>query len=601
MSLNQQLAELFKSMAAILEIRGEPVFKAIAFSKVGRLLDDSTIDLRKAVADGTLDEIAGIGKSSRKIIEDVVRTGRSEDFESLRATVPEGLVGMLALPGLGPRTIALLWKERGITSIDDLSRAIEAGKLDGLKGVGAKKIEQIKQGLAMRDQAGRRLGIGEALPVAMAFVDRLRALEQIQSAEPAGSLRRRRETVGDLDILCVLRPGASGQEVADRFVTFPEVARVLGQGPAKASVMTTLGLQVDLRIVPESSFGAALQYFTGSKDHNVRLRSLAQSRGLTLNEWGLFREDDWNRARSGSKKDSDHAELHPASSANPLASRTEADIYKALDLQYVEPELREDRGEIELASQNKLPALVDRSDIRGELHCHTTASDGTASIEEMARAALELGYGYIVITDHSKSQVIARGLDAKRLLKQIESIRKLDGSIRGMTLLVGSEVDILADGSLDYDDDLLQRLDFVIASPHNALRQESDKATERILRAIDNKFVNVIGHPTGRLINQRAGLELDWPRVFEASRASGTALEINAAYPRLDLNDTTARAAIEAGVTLTIDTDAHSVSGLSEIHLGIDVARRAGATRQNILNCGEVDAIRRWVAAKRDR
>lgn len=597
MSLNHQLSQMFKTMAAILEIKGEPVFKAIAFSKVGRLLDDATIDIRKLVENDALESLEGVGKSSRKVIEEFVKTGRSKDFDELASSIPSSLIEMLQLPGLGPKTIALLWKERGITTVDELGHAIEAGKLDGLRGVGEKKIAQLKQSISMRDQAGKRFGIFDAMRIGEMILEQVKKIKGVHDARIAGSLRRMKETIGDLDILVTLKPKASGDDVTAAFVKLPQVVTILGQGSTKASVMTSIGLQVDLRVVPKENFGAALLYFTGSKEHNVRLRARAQSMGLTLNEWGLFNEREWESAKSRAKSASTETFLPKVKA---VASKSEESVYKALGLDYIEPELREDRGEIDLALANKLPKLVELADIQGELHCHTTASDGENSIEEMAARAKEIGYHYIVITDHSKAQVVARGLEPERLIQQIERVRNISSSIPKFTILIGSEVDILADGSLDYPDDLLKELDFVIASPHVALRQDITKATERILRAIDNKYVNVIGHPTGRLIHQRSGLEYDWPRVFSAARG-GTALEINAAYPRLDLTDQVSRAAIASGVMLSIDTDAHNVDGLASMTLGISVARRAGATKSNILNCQPLEFLRQWVRKKRDR
>lgn len=596
MSLNSQLAEMFKTMAAVLEIRGEPVFKAIAFTRVARAIDDSTVDIAKAVQEGTLDQIKGVGASSRKVIEDVVRAGRSSDYEELIATIPSGLIEMLSISGLGPKTIAKLWRERDVKSIDELSVAIESGKLEGLAGIGAKKIEQIKQGIEIRATAGKRMGLPFAMELAQTIVAQVKALPGVTRAQPAGSLRRCKETVGDLDILATIAGGAKPEEITLAFTKFPQVTHILGQGELKSSVMTDAGIQVDLRIVPPDHFGAALQYFTGSKEHNVHLRQIAQDKGLTLNDWGLYRDADWENAKTKSKgKDASHAANH----AKAIASKSEQDIYAALGLKYVEPELREDRGEIELAQQDKLPRLIEQSDLVGELHCHTTASDGTASIEEMAQRAKELGYAYIVITDHSKSQAQARGLDAKRLLAHADAVRKVNDKLQGIEVLIGTEVDILADGHLDYGDDVLAQLDFVVASPHSALRQERDKATDRLLRAIDNKFVNVIGHPTGRLINQRPGLDFDWDAIFRAAAQSGTALEINASWPRLDLDDVRARGAIAAGVMLTIDTDAHSARDLGANQLGIAVARRAGATAKHVLNTQPLATLRKFVAEKR--
>jgi DNA polymerase (family X) len=450
----------------------------------------------------------------------------------------------------------------------------------------------MKEGIAMRAQASQRMGIGEALPIAQALVERLRTMKQVKQAEIAGSLRRGRETVGDVDLICALKDPAAGAEVSASFVKFPEVQKINGQGNTKASVITIGGLQVDLRILPEENFGAALLYFTGSKDHNVQLRGRALDMGLTLNEWGLYKLKDYDRA---AKKTAE------APGIKPLASKSEADVYQALGLDYIEPELREARHEIAAALEHKLPALITQANIRGDLHTHTKASDGAATIEEMAEAAKALGYQFLAITDHSRSQVIANGLTAERLLRHVKQIHKANERIKGITLLAGCEVDILADGRLDFESEVLAELDIVVASPHLALKQDEKKATDRLLRAIENPYVNIIGHPTGRLINRRAGLPIDIHKIIEAAAKTGTALEINAGYPRLDLNDVNARAAIEAGAMLAIDTDAHSTEELGTLALGLTVARRAWATRQHVINCMSVEQLRKFIASKRPR
>jgi DNA polymerase (family X) len=591
MSANTDLSDLFARFAAIIEIKGENVFKAIAFSKVSRLIKDLPFDIKQAFEDGKLGDIEGIGAGSRRIIEQFVKDGRSTDFDEAAASVPPGLLPLLDIPGLGPKTIALLWKQRAITNIEDLIKAIDENKLAGLKGIGEKKIQSIKQGIAMRAQAAQRRGIGEALPIAEALVERLKKLPHVTHAQFAGSLRRGRETIGDVDLVCSIADPAAGPTVAYAFVSFPEVTHINGQGATKASVITAGGLQVDLRIVPEENFGAALLYFTGSKDHGVKIRGLALSKKMTLNEWGLYALDDHEKAE---KKTGEAPKL------KPLASKTETDIYRKLGMAYVEPELREDRGEVELALQNKLPNLITLADYRGDLHTHTTASDGSNSIEEMAEAAAAHGYKFLAITDHSKSQVLANGLTAERLLKHAKEIRRVSDKMKGsITLLAGSEVDILVDGRLDFEDAVLAELDFVVASPHVSLKQDTQKATDRILRAIENPYVNVIGHPTGRLINQREGLPLNFAPLFKAAAATGTAMEINAGYPRLDLNDINARAALLAGVTLSINTDAHGTAGFAEIEMGLQVARRAWATKSNVLNCGTLAELKQFIARKR--
>ncbi|HEY1922733.1 MAG TPA: DNA polymerase/3'-5' exonuclease PolX [Tepidisphaeraceae bacterium] len=590
MSLNTELSDLFRTFAALMDIKGESAFKAIAFSKVSRILKDMTIDLEEATRNGTLKDLEGIGPSSQRIIEQYIKTGSSKDFNEVAASVPAGLIPMLEIPGLGPKTISLLWKERKITSIDELTAAIEKGTLDGLKGIGDKKIEAIKQGIALRAQASGRVGIVGALEIGEAMLEPLRALPAVSHAEFAGSLRRRRETIGDVDIVCALKKTSDGESVSAAFAKFPLVERILGQGPTKASVLIKGGMQVDLRIVPAENFGAALQYFTGSKDHNTRLRGLAQDKKMTLNEWGLYKLAEYDRS-----------EKKPGfpPKAKPVASKTEEDIYHALGMEWMEPVLREDRGEIDAALTGKLPKIIQLKDIRGDLHSHTVASDGHATIEQMAQAAKSLGYEFLAITDHSKTQVIANGLTADRLLKHIKEIRRVSDQMKGITLLAGCEVDILADGSLDFEDAILKELDFVVASPHIALKQDTAKATDRIVRAIENRYVNVIGHPTGRIIFGREGLPLNFPRIFKAAADTGTALEINAAFPRLDLNDANAHGALAAGVKLSINTDAHSTEGFGEMQFGIYVAQRAWATAGDVINCMKLPQLKAFIQKKR--
>jgi DNA polymerase (family 10) len=592
MSLNSELADIFARMAAVMEIKGEVAFKAIAFSKVSRLLRDLHQDIRQAVEDGTLTQIEGIGKSSQKIIEEYVRTGRSVDCDELSQSVPAGLLPLLQIPGLGPKTIGVFWKQRGVHNMEDLIKALDSGTLAGLKGIGDKKLISIKQGIEFLAQSKGRLGIGEALPIGLALLERLRQVKQVQQAEIAGSLRRRKETIGDVDLICSLKDRNSGPAVSEAFTKFPEVQRVLGQGGTKASVVTIEGLQVDLRIVPPENFGAALLYYTGSQGHNVKIRGRAQDMGMTLNEWGLYKLADYEKAERKSGE---------APNLKPLASETEAAVYSQLKLMYVEPELREDRGEVEAAETGKLPKLITQADIRGDLHSHTTASDGTASIEEMAAAAKAKGYEYLAITDHSKSQVIANGLTAERLLKHVAAIRKAGEKIKGIKLLAGCEVDILVDGSMDFEDAVLAELDIVVASPHASLKQDTATATARILRAIKNRYVNIIGHPTGRMINRREGLPLDFPKIFKAAAEQGVALEINAGYPRLDLNEVNARGAIDAGCVLSIDTDAHSTDGLDEIDFGISVARRAWVTVKHVINCWSWPDLNKFLNRRRSR
>ena len=591
MSLNTDLSDLFRTFAALMDIKGESTFKAIAFSKVSRILKDMTIDLEECCREGKLKELEGIGPSSQRIIEQFITTGKSTDFEEVAASVPSGLIPMLEIPGLGPKTIALLWKERKITSLEELTKAIDAGKLDGLKGIGDKKIEAIKQGIELRAQSSGRMGIVDAMEIGQSLLESLKRLPDVKLAEIAGSLRRRRETIGDIDLVCALKNPTAGEAVSAAFVKLPLVERILGQGQTKASILTKRGLQVDLRIVPADNFGAALQYFTGSKEHNTKLRGLAQQKKMTLNEWGLYKLDEYDRS-----------EKKPGfpPKAKPVAGKTEDDIYKALGMPCMEPVLREDRGEIEAALAGKLPKIVRLQDIRGDLHSHTTASDGGNSIEEMANAAKALGYEFLAITDHSKTQVIANGLTADRLLKHAAEIRRVSDRIKGITLLAGCEVDILADGRLDFEDAILAELDFVVASPHIALKQDTAKATDRILRAIENRYVNIIGHPTGRLIFGREGLPLNFARIFKAAADTGTALEINAAFPRLDLNDVSRprrhRRRRQASQSTPMPT---TPQDFDQMKFGIFVAQRAWATAADVINCMTLSKLKEFIRRKR--
>jgi DNA polymerase (family 10) len=598
MSLNQELAELFHALAALMELRGDNTFKVIAFQKVSRIIRESSLDFKKCMEEGTLCDIEGIGKGSQQIIEEFIQSGKSSVFEEVAGSVPAGLVPLMSIDGLGPKTINLLWKERGVTSLEELEKQLGSGALAGVKGIGAKKIETIRAGIesyknrAATGPADRRTGIMEALVPAEELIVRVRAIPGVIRAEIAGSLRRRRETIADIDFVGAVEDMDATGPIMSAFTKLPGVVQVIVTGPSKTSVRIANGMQLDLRLVPEENFGAALVYFTGSKEHNVKIRSLALKKKMTLNEWGLYKLDEYEKAKKETAK---------PPPIRPVASRTEEDVYKKLDLEFVPPEIREGRNEVDAAAEKRLPVLILRGDIRGDLHTHTNESDGTATIDEMAAAAKALGYEYLAVTDHSKALAMTNGLSVERLMKHIENIHRISDKLKGITLLAGSEVDILADGRMDYEDEVLKELDIVVGSPHISLKQDTKKATDRLLRAIDNKYVNIIGHPTGRLINRRDGLPLDMAKVIQAAADSGTCLEINASYPRLVLDDTNARHAMEAGVMISIDTDAHSTGELDLMPYGINVARRAWLEPKHVLNCQSLTTIRKFVKAKRDR
>lgn len=590
MSTNAQLAQMFNDMAAVLQLTGENAFKAIAFQRVARILDALDYDVAEKAQLGQLPEIEGIGASSRRVIEQYANHGISDDYNQLVQAIPPGLLDMLKIPGLGPKTIALLWKERKIESVQELELAIREKKLDGIKGLGEKKLASMADGIRLLRAGLERRGLMEVQHIITALADYLRADSRIEQLEVAGSYRRRRETVGDADLICSVKNYSDAPAIVQRFTSFPGCEKVLASGGTKGSLLVHGGFQVDLHVVPHESFGAALQYFTGSKEHNVKLRGLAQEQGLTLNEWGLYRLAD---LEASTRKTGE------APGIASLAGQTEASIYQFLHLPFIEPELREDRGEIDAARAGKLPRLVTLADIKGDLHCHTTASDGRHSILEMARAAKSLGYQYLAITDHSSSSVIANGLSPERLKAHIAEIRKAQAKLSGITFLAGSEVDIHPDGSLDYEPALLAELDLVIASPHASLKQEPKKAMDRMLRAIDTKYVNIIGHPTGRMINQREGLPLDMPKLIARAATSGTALEINAGWPRWDLNDLQSRSAIQNGALLSVNTDAHATQSFTDMEMGLWVARRAWAEPRHIINCLTLADLKDFLARKR--
>ena len=573
---NRDLAEMFDRMAKVLELTGANRFKVIAYQRGARALKDMTGDASAMTFD-ELTEVDGIGNGLAERIVEYKQTRRIEEHDELIAKVPAGVLAMLDVPGLGPKTVATIWKDGGVETIEDLKKKIASGELEGLPRIGKKTLDNIARSIAFKEKASDRFRIGQALPLAESFVDRVRAIKGVKQADFAGSLRRGRETIGDIDILAAAEPD---HDIGKAFRALAGVTEVLVAGPTKSSVRTEVGLQVDLRVVPEDKYGAALLYFTGSKEHNVALRQRAIGRGLSLNEYGLRRKD--------ADEDDD-----------PVASRSEEEIYRALDLKWIPPELREDRGEIRLAEHDELPALIQLDDIRCDLHAHTVASDGKLSLSELIDLARQRGYHTIAVTDHSVSQAQANGLSAERLKKHIEAIRDLGARTEGITVLAGSEVDILADGKLDYPDDLLAELDIVIASPHTALGQDGRKATARLRRAIEHPLVHIIGHATGRLIGRREGLSPDFAELFKAAAEHGTAFEINANPWRLDLSDVHARAAIDAGVMLSINTDTHGAADIDLMRYGVLTARRAGATRKHVINCMTGKQLAKWLTAKR--
>jgi len=556
---NVEIARLFEELADLLELDGANPFRVRAYRNASRTLEALSADVATIVGrdPGELQQLEGIGKDLADKIVVIVRTGALPQLEELKTKLPPGVVQMLRIPGLGPKKVAALFKELGLETLDSLKQAAEQGRIAELKGFGKKTEQSILEGLALATEASQRVFLADAKAEADAIVADLQKLGSITQATVAGSCRRRKETVGDLDVLVT---SIDYNAAMDRLAANPLVVKVLARGDTKQRVRLKSGLELDLRVVPDESFGAASQYFTGSKEHNIVIRRRAQERGLKLNEYGLFRGDEL------------------------VASRTEEEVYAAVDLPWIPPELRENRGEIELAEQGNLPKLIELGDIRGDLHMHTTATDGMNSIREMAEAAKARGLKYIAITDHSKRVTMANGLDAERLRAHWKAIDQVRGEVSGIEILKGIECDILEDATLDLSDDVLAEADWVLAVLHYGLKQPREQIDKRLLNAIRNPHVDAIGHLTGRLVNQRPGADVTFENVLKAAADHGTWLEINAHPSRLDLDDIHAAAAKDRGIPIVINTDAHSTAGFDVMQYGIFQARRAGLEANDVAN-----------------
>ena len=562
---NLGIARIFTDIGDLLEIKGANPFKIRAYRNAADIVGHMAEPIAD-LGDAEVRALPGIGKDLTAKIRELIDTAALAYYDELRQEFPPTILEMLRLQGVGPKTVAVLYGELGIETLDDLETAATEGRLRTLKGMGPKKEQLLLRSLAEhRRRVGRHL-IGHADQVASRVIDYLRADAPETAIFPVGSLRRGCETCGDVDLLAI---GTNDQLMA-RFTSFPEVERILGQGPTRSSVLLRGDVQADLRLVPSESAGAAAQYFTGSKAHNIAVRDRALQRGLKLNEYGLFRVADDHR----------------------VAGAFEAEIYAALGLAYVPPELRENRGEIRAAAAGDLPRLIERTDLRGDLHSHTTATDGTADVDTMARAARDAGLEYLAITDHSQALAMANGLDEHRALAHARHIRKVGERLDGIALLAGIECDIRADGTLDLAEDCLAELDLVIASVHSAFGQDEAQMTDRILCAIESPVVDVVGHPTGRLLLRRDPYRLDIEQVLHAAARTGVAMEINSQVHRLDLSDMHARLALARGVKLVISTDAHAPAGFDLLRWGVTVARRAWAEPIDVLNTQPLEAFR---------
>ena len=558
---NDRIAGVFDEMADLLEFQGANPFRVRAYRNGARVIRDLPEPLTGMLAEEQpLTDVEGIGKDLAAKIVTLVETGELPQLNELLEKVPESVLSLLRIPGLGPKKAAILHKELGISSLDALRAACEEGEVRKLKGFGAKTEQTILEGMAIAAAANQRILWAEADAIAAEIREHLSSCQSIEELEFAGSYRRGRETVGDLDILTV---SEDYREVMDCLAELPTLATVLVRGESKMSVRLDSGLQIDLRVVPAESFGAALQYFTGSKDHNVIVRGMARQRGMKINEYGVYRMED--------------------NSQEYVAGRTEEEVYGALDLPLFPPEMREARREFEWAGD--LPALIEVDDIRGDLHMHTTATDGKASIEEMVAAARDRGLSYIAVTDHSKRVSMAMGLDADRLRTQWKEIDKLNKKLGDdFVIFKGIECDILEKGGMDLDDDVLAQADWVLASIHYGQKQPREQITERILGAIRNPHVTAIAHPTGRLINRREAYEVDLDAVFKTAQEHGKFLELNASPHRLDLTDVHCAKAKSLGIPIVINTDAHSTKGLKDLRYGIKQARRGGLTKSDVVN-----------------
>lgn len=554
---NSDVCAIFRQMAEIMEILGEDVYRIRAYQRAAQNIENLAEDIAAIAARGELTKIPGIGKELARKIEEILSTGTLQKYEELKKKVPPGLVELLQVPGVGPKTAKMLYEELGIESVAQLERLAREGRLKGLPGIQAKTEENILRGIGLLRSVQERRPLGLVLPVARHIVALLRERAPVSRVSLAGSIRRYRETVGDVDILAGSR---EPEAVMDVFVGLPVVAEVIARGPTKSSIRTADGLQVDLRVVPEESYGAALCYFTGSKAHNIRVRELGVRRGLKINEYGVFRGEE------------------------RIAGATEEEVLAAVGLPYIPPEMREDRGEIEAALEGRLPRVVDLGEIKGDCHVHSKYSDGSASLEEIAAKARRLGYEWVVVCDHSQSLKVAGGLDLAALAKKRAAIAAFNAKSRDVKLLCGAEVEIGMDGRLDYPDEVLAELDFVVAAIHTGLRQSREVQTRRLLSAINNPYVHAIAHPTGRLLGEREAYALDLEAIFKAAQATGTLLEINAYYKRLDLNDIHCRAAAEKGVKFAIGSDAHLLDQMDFLELGVGVARRGWLGPEQVIN-----------------
>ena len=585
---NLDIARVLGEVADLLEIQGANPFRIRAYRGAVRTVEGLTRPLSQMVEEGEdLTELQGVGKQVDAHIRELLQTGELTVLDEITETVPRSLVELTRLDGVGPKKAKKLWEELGVESVAMLESEIEKGTVQELAGFGAKSVEKIRRSIEdFRKQTGRflRADAEQLIAGLLKHMDKAPGVDRI---EVAGSYRRRKETVGDVDILAAC--DGDGKAVVDHFTSFSGALRVEAAGDTKGNLILPSGLSVDLRVIPSESYGAALHYFTGSKEHNVRIRKMAVKQGLKVSEWGVF-----EATRGGADADSAEAE------GKRVGGATEEEVYAAVGLPWIDPEIREDRGEFEAAESGALPKLVRLDDVRGDLHMHSTWSDGTASILEMAQACRDRGHQYMAITDHSQAVTVAGGLTPERVREQWEEVAKAQEKMGDdFRIFRGQEVDILKDGSLDQPDDLLEELDLVVVSVHSFMAMDRDAMTKRVLAAIRHPQVDILAHPTGRLLNRREPFELDVEAVLETARDHDVAVEVNAHPRRLDLNDVYLKRAGELGVKVVVNTDAHSMAGLEVMRFGIDQARRGWLEAKQILNCGTVRSVAKWLDRSR--
>ncbi|MDI6785694.1 MAG: DNA polymerase/3'-5' exonuclease PolX [bacterium] len=566
---NYLISQMFEKMADSLEFQGENPFKVNAYRRAARVIVSLTEDIENIWKMGNLREVPGVGEGIAKKIDEFLKTGRMNKYEEALSEVPDTLIKLMKIQGLGPKTLFLINKELGVKDLEDLKKVISDGSLANLPSMGEQKVNNIKRGIEWFLHSKDKILLGKAYHLVERIIEELKKRVDIEDITPAGSLRRMNETVGDIDILAT---GNNPKKIIEEFTSLSNIAQVIACGNTKGSIITKEGVQVDLRIVDRSSFGAALQYFTGSKSHNIKMRTIAKERGLKINEYGVFKDEE------------------------KIAGKTEYEVYQSLNMKWIPPELREDRGEIELYLEGQSIEIIQQNNILGDLHIHSVWSDGVFTIEEIALKAKEYGYKYVAICDHSQSVKYAGGLTEKEIVRQIEEIREINAKIPGIEILAGSEVDIKSNGNLDFSDKILEKLDIVIAAIHTGFKQN---VTQRIITAMENPLVNVIAHPTGRLISSREGYEVDIAKVIEKAANTKTFLEINSYFDRLDLNDINCRKAKEFGAKFTLGTDAHHIDQFWTMKLGVGVARRGWLSKEDILNTYEIEDLMKYLKIKR--